>query len=402
MKTAKLYMLLLLALISCSASAMELAPDHEKSASHQNSELIIKVADEFDDIYEDILTLMSKAGNFNIKPINTLKAGQRLAGLINLPESHATLKNLLIIFIEAVDKLDAESSNWANILELFKPVKGAYNAIRAELHKIAPTIKASPSASVAQLSQEAQLLKDLAVALREDIEKIKTVNENGQKVPGSLQLATSKAFRPHLPESFADLNECLNTYIKFSSLFDNAHDSQYMDFLIQAINNLSEKITIYQYQKNQPKSKLVHDSKIKPILVTGSHRKPKRNIRFKDPISETQLPAIKKIHSKAYLSAGTIIPNLALVAAAKKAELPGQSMEEKQKTVASALQTVKSAPGILQNRQLLLAGAGLGLVGAVAAYVYHDPSIAPRVASHANFGHDAYQWVIKKATNLFE
>ncbi len=69
MKTAKLYMLLLLALISCSASAMELAPDHEKSASHQNSELIIKVADEFDDIYEDILTLMSKAEISILSPL---------------------------------------------------------------------------------------------------------------------------------------------------------------------------------------------------------------------------------------------------------------------------------------------------------------------------------------------
>ena len=90
-----------------------------------------------------------------------------------------------------------------------------------------------------------QLLNELAQALEADVVKIATFDVHSKKVSGALKLTTGlKPFVARLTGDLAELREHLELYIKIATAFDNAEDTESMDFVARAVENLSESIAL--------------------------------------------------------------------------------------------------------------------------------------------------------------
>jgi hypothetical protein len=308
MKSFKLYLLSLLTLISAAPMGAMQAPKQIQSGSVAQVSLdtINIIENEVNAIVGQIANSLRKviagqAKDVNVIYVDTLKEYTAF----NLPLN--SFKETLIKFLDKVKQLDraSEKISRKDIIKLAISVNDLYKNIKVQIIQQIREINdlakcdvknAKPTVSIKPSGSNEQLLNQLSQALRADVEKMVNFDLHTQKVPGALQL--TKALLPfvaHLTGDLAELQAPFNTYIQIAAEFDNAQDTELMELVSQAVENLSNKIA--QLRK-----------KLTTHVCIAAKQKPKRKVTFaevkqesapqitlvKEPVSVKEQPASQK------------------------------------------------------------------------------------------------------------
>ena len=292
MKNLKVCLVSLAMLIpAAQMSAMQIEQKQAKSGYAMPADLIAKIEAEVNAIAIDIVNTIKKVQLGQGKAINTLNLEQRLDHLIlALPLPLNDLKHSLIKFLSRAKFFDRASAQTPvnQIVELAKRVNEVGKEIKVQLQKASQIDEISEKLGVKKpapaVSSSAVLLKDLAQALHTDVEKIVNFDVRSQKVPGSLTLTENLIpFASRLNGELSELRKPLETYINLARAFDNAHDTELMELVSQAVENLSERIAYLRglAEVKPHLNAVAQEPAPKSILVKeDAQRKQKRNISF--------------------------------------------------------------------------------------------------------------------------
>ena len=236
MKSFKPYLLSLLTLVSAAPMGAMQTQKQAQSGSVDQNGLINSIEKEVNAIAEEIANQLRRMRAGQAKEVNVIKANSRLEQHIALlPNSMKAFQLVLLKFLAKVNDFDKASSK--TVLHA-KLVNNVCKEIKVHIQK-----SRQIDALNAKIGE--QLLDELAQALEADVIKIGTFDVHSKKVPGALKLTTGlKPFVARLTGDLAELREHLELYIKIATTFDNAEDTESMDFVARAVENLSESIAL--------------------------------------------------------------------------------------------------------------------------------------------------------------